>query len=143
MLLTVKNAVYLFKLKLIDFRPFLSKALAVTITKFVLEPLEHIGHAFGKLIHGTLQELPIQIWPFAMAFICLMSFFFLILAFGYRIKLFYLFGIEPGRQTERAIVNDEKQREELHSRIQDLTCQVNYIFIFPVVASSKELKKVK
>ena len=105
------------------------QALAVTITKFVVEPLEHIGHAVGKLIHGTLQELPIQIWPFAMAFICVMSFFLLILVFGYRIKLFYLFGIEPGKDTPRHAIKDDKQQEELQSRIQDLTCQVSGIFL--------------
>ena len=103
----------------------LFQALAVTVTKFVVEPLEHIGHAVGKLIHGTLQELPIQIWPFALAFICMMSLFILTLVFGYRIKLFYLFGIEPGKHTPRDSIRDKEQQKQLQDRIQDLSCQVS------------------
>ena len=94
----------------------------------MVEPLGHIGHAVGKLIHGTLQELPIHIWPFAMAFICVMSVLLLILVFGYRIKLFYLFGVEPGRHSRGPSIKDDRQQEELQSRIQDLTNQVSGVF---------------
>lgn len=83
----------------------------MTVTKFVVEPLEHIGQAVGKLIHGTMRELPVQLWPFALAFLCLMTIFILTLVFGYRIKLFYLFGIEPGKYTPQPSIKDKEHVE--------------------------------
>ncbi len=46
----------------------------------------------------------------------------------FRIKLFYLFGLEPAPQT--AAIQDTEQQERLQNRIQDLTNQVRLFEIF-------------
>ncbi len=52
---------------------------------------------------------------------------FLELLFCFRIKLFYLFGLEPAQPTTHGAIQDTEQQERLQNRIQDLTNQVRYI----------------
>lgn len=114
MVLNTNNCFYFFQ------------ALAVTLTKFFLEPLEHVGQGISKLISGTLQHLPVHLWPFALGFLCFMTFLLLILAFGYRIKLFHLFGIEPGKATvPQKSIEQSEEHKQLRSRVEELTCQVS------------------
>ncbi len=90
------------------------QALAVTVTQFVLEPLEHIGSAIGRLIGNTLQDLPLQLWPFAQAFVGFVTFLLLTMACGYKTNIFYMFGMEPGetRHSRRHIEAQMKDRSE-------------------------------
>ena len=69
-----------------------------TLSKIILEPLNHIGPAFSSLIKGVFQGLPIQLYPIAL--VCFMVFFVIILIVGsgYDINLFHLICLRAPRQ---------------------------------------------
>lgn len=73
------------------------QALAVTITTFLLEPLEYIGEGIGKLVRGSLQGLPVYLWPYVLVFLTLLVLLILIMGCGYKIRLPFLFSLEPHR----------------------------------------------
>ena len=91
----------------------------MTVTKFVLEPIEHIGSAMGRLIRNTLQDLPVHLWPFALGFMVLVTFLILTMACGYRTKFFYIFGLEPAQSRRRT-----PSEVQMAGRIEELTKQV-------------------
>ncbi len=96
----------------------------MTVTKFVLEPIEHIGSAIGRLIRNTLQELPVHLWPFASGFLVLVTILTLIMACGYRTKFF---GLEPAHRKTSS-------EAEMAVQIEDLTRQVctpGFFFLTP------------
>ena len=60
------------------------QALAVTLTKFCVEPVEHVGAALNLFLQRTLVGLPIYLWPVAIGFGVLMLVLLMIMMFGYR-----------------------------------------------------------
>ena len=90
----------------------LSQALAVTVTKFAVEPLEHIGVAVRKFILAMLYDVPYTLYPFLLVFAMLLVLMVLLLSFGYRIKLFYLLGLEPAAPPRVQVDPDTRQAVE-------------------------------
>jgi Tfp pilus assembly protein PilO len=87
-----------------------TRAVAVTFTKFLLEPLEHIGRALSRFMRAPLEELPVQMWPIALAFMFLVVILVLVMAFGYNIRLPLWFGLEQSdRKHIESVANMNKQ----------------------------------
>ena len=110
-----------------------TKALAVTVVRFIVEPLEHIGSAIGRMIRGTLQDLPVHLWPVALAFVAFVTFLLLTMACGYKARFFYIFGMEPGHQTEF-----KPKHQQLEFRIQELTNEIERLKVSLVSESEKK-----
>ncbi|CAH1261312.1 CLCC1 [Branchiostoma lanceolatum] len=72
-----------------------TKAFAVTLTKFFLEPMEHVGRSFSKFFEGVFHDLPVQLWPFAFLAMMLMSLLLMIMAAGYSINVPFIFSLQP------------------------------------------------
>ncbi|XP_078675152.1 chloride channel CLIC-like protein 1 [Branchiostoma floridae x Branchiostoma belcheri] len=72
-----------------------TKAFAVTLTKFFLEPMEHIGRSFSKFFEGVFHDLPPQLWPFAFLAVMLMSLLLMIMLAGYSINIPFIFNLQP------------------------------------------------
>jgi hypothetical protein len=91
-----------------------TRAIAVTFTKFLLEPFEHIGRAPGLFVRAPLKELPVQMWPIALAFMFLVFILVLVMAFGYNIRLPVWFGLESSdRKHTQSVANMNKHMEVL------------------------------
>ena len=60
------------------------QAIAVTLTKFFVEPLEHIGRSLGKFIRAPLEDLPVQMWPIVLIFLVIVFTLAMIMGFGYQ-----------------------------------------------------------
>ena len=80
---------------LVDVPP--TKAIAVTVSKFVLEPLQHLGEAVSKMVTTCLKDLPIHLYPVVLPILLLVWIMLLVMGFGYKIHLFHLFGLEPSK----------------------------------------------
>jgi len=75
------------------------KALSATINQMALEPLEYLGQALGKFIHGTFSELPWFMWPVALALVVIL----VLVARGYHLGLgFGLISIAPSNNGSNA-----------------------------------------
>eukprot|EP00058_Branchiostoma_floridae_P025163 XP_002610653.1 hypothetical protein BRAFLDRAFT_65844 [Branchiostoma floridae] len=72
-----------------------TKAFAVTLTKFFLEPMEHIGRSFSKFFGGVFHDLPVQLWPLAFLAVMLMSLLLMIMMAGYSINIPFIFSLQP------------------------------------------------
>ncbi|CAK9297738.1 unnamed protein product [Gordionus sp. m RMFG-2023] len=73
-----------------------SYAMAVTITKFVLEPLHHVGSSFNSLIFASFSGLPTHYVLTLLGIVSLFSLSFLLMSFGYKLRLPFFFAtLEP------------------------------------------------
>ncbi|GAV06240.1 hypothetical protein RvY_16261 [Ramazzottius varieornatus] len=104
--------------------PFLdvppTMAVAVTITNFVVEPLKHIGRAFGEFFQGILAPLPFYMWPFVIVFVLFVTFMLIIVKSGYRVHLPWFFArIEPGNQQSIPIRDTPRRGNSSPPRIED------------------------
>ena len=97
------------------------QAIAKTITKFLVEPLEHIGHSVNKFLRAILIGLPVTISPLVLAFVMFVCLFLLMMSCGYRVRVWPLFALEP---TARPATTSPANELRLQSRIDDLTQQV-------------------
>ncbi|OQV22976.1 putative Chloride channel CLIC-like protein 1 [Hypsibius exemplaris] len=85
----------------VNVNPFLdvppTQAIVVTITSFVLEPLKHIGKAFGEFIQAVLSPLPFYMYPFVIVFLLIIAFLLIITQSNYEVHLPWFIGkIRPG-----------------------------------------------
>lgn len=72
-----------------------TKALAVTLTAFVFEPLEHIGTALSRTLQNILMDLPIYMWPFATMYLLFATLLGIVMIARYKTNFFHLVSIEP------------------------------------------------
>lgn len=112
-----------------------TKAIAVTLTKFILEPLEHIGEAVGKMLEACVKDLPVQLWPVSLGLIIIGFLMTLIMCFGYKINLFYLLGMEPSnnpsltaneKKLMKKLEDMSRELDELPSIIRDAVTQTGH-----------------
>ncbi|XP_077969127.1 uncharacterized protein LOC120334908 [Styela clava] len=80
-----------------------TKVIAVTLTRFLVEPMEHIGTAFSKSFKNVFQGLPITLWIPAFIFVVLIILGFLLIIsvfFGYNFSFNLPFwtGLQMGPQ---------------------------------------------
>ena len=93
-----------------------TKAVAVTFTKFLVEPAEHIGLALRNFFMVVLKDIPWTFYPFMLLFTSLLIILVLLVFSGYRIKLFHLIGLEPG--------NNQQEIEHLRQQIDHLRMEL-------------------
>lgn len=72
-----------------------TQAVAITMTKFILEPAGHMGQAINKFFHGLLHGLPAQLWPVALIIVLFLTVFILIMGCGYKVRIPFFLSIEP------------------------------------------------
>ncbi|XP_013416639.1 chloride channel CLIC-like protein 1 [Lingula anatina] len=107
-----------------------TKAVAVTLTKFFLEPVEYIAQAISKFFRGLLHDLPAQLWPVVLGIVVLFLLVFMVLTLimknGYRLGFpFGLLRLEPtgipDSAAAQALWREQKQMiEDLQSALQKL-----------------------
>lgn len=109
--------------------PFLkvppTKALAVTFVRFFVSPLKDIGEAFGEFLRALLIDLPVTLYPIAIAAVTIFFFLFLFMWMGYSIRLPFFLSIEPGQtavaggDTQEALEGHSKEIQNQIKAVQD------------------------
>ncbi|XP_028613132.1 chloride channel CLIC-like protein 1 [Grammomys surdaster] len=92
-----------------------TKALAITFTNFITEPLKHIGKGTGEFIKALMKEIPVllQIPVLLLIAAAVLSFCY---SAGQSIPMLRLFG-GPEREPPRALEpDDRRQQKELDYR---------------------------
>ena len=92
------------------------QVLARTITQFCVEPLEHVGKAFGKMLKGLTDELPWYLWGVGIPSLLALLIFTMLVFNGSRFNFFHLISIEPGQH--------DVERKMLKSRVEELQVEV-------------------
>ncbi|XP_021354685.1 uncharacterized protein LOC110451148 [Mizuhopecten yessoensis] len=109
--------------------PFLkvppTKALAVTFVRFFVTPLKDVGEALGEFLRALLIDLPITLYPIAIAAVTIFFFLFLFMWMGYSIRLPFFLSIEPGQPT--VAVGDTGTQEAIEEHSRDLQNQMQAI----------------
>lgn len=125
--------------------PFLkvppTKAVGVTFVRFFLSPLKDVGASLSSFIRELLIDLPLTLYPVAMAMVTIFLFLILFMTFGYSLKLPLFLSIEPspynavtgGTSYQQAIVDNTKRLMEqiqamqnaLESREAQFTARMN------------------
>lgn len=114
-----------------------TQAIAKTITKFFVEPLEHIAHAVNKFLKAILIGLPVTIAPVVLGFIMVVCLFLLMMCCGYRVRIWPFVSFEP---TPRPVMSVTSEQQHHHQqRIEDLTEQVQQLTIQQSDAKEKPI----
>lgn len=87
-----------------------TKALAITLTNFVAEPLKHIGKGTGEFIKALMKEIPVllQIPVLVIIALAVMSFCY---GAGRSVSMLRHFG-GPERDPPRALEPDDRRRQK-------------------------------
>jgi len=101
-----------------------TQAFVVTLTRMVLEPLHHLGSAFGQLLSGLMVELPFYMWFVAIPVLCGFLILLILVMAGYKFNFAHIIGIEPGRPMMIA-GDDQPHLQALRVRVQDLEQELN------------------
>lgn len=125
--------------------PFLkvppTKAFGVTFVRFFLSPLKDVGASLSSFIRELLIDLPLTLYPVAMAMVTIFLFLILFMTFGYSLRLPFFLSIEPspyhavtgGSSNQQAIEDNTKRLMEqmrtmqnaLESREAQFTARMN------------------
>lgn len=125
--------------------PFLkvppTKAVGVTFVRFFLSPLKDVGASLSSFIRELLIDLPLTLYPVAMAMVTVFLFLILFMTFGYSLRLPFFLSIEPspyhavtgGSSNQQAIEDNTKRLMEqmqtmqnaLESRETQFTARMN------------------
>lgn len=89
-----------------------TNAIAVTFIRFFLAPLKDVGSAVSEFLRALLKDLPLTLYPVALAMVSLFFFMMLFMWFGYSIRLPLFLTIERSPQLSVA-------DSHLHQAIQD------------------------
>ena len=93
----------------------------MTLTKFFLEPMQHIGVALSALIRGLLEDMPIFMWPISIAFAMSLIIFTLLIVSRYRLRfLWNVFQLEPAPLQAHGAIQDAQQNQQATEAIQDV-----------------------
>jgi hypothetical protein len=96
-----------------------SKALAVTVTKFFLEPAGHIGEALNHLLVASFRDLPFYLFIPMFILIIVGGVIVMLIVSGYRIRTPF-FSIEPHHRTGQL----ETENKYLIEQVRDLTLKL-------------------
>ena len=103
-----------------------TQAVAVTFTKFFLEPAGHIGKALNQLVTEAFDDLPFYLWLPVFVLIVLLIVLTMFFVSGYRVRG-WLWNIEPHRPVEplrEQIRQLEQHRQALQEEKQNLRRQL-------------------
>ena len=93
-----------------EHKNLLFQVFAVTFVRFFVSPMKDIGVAFGEFLKALLIDLPITLYPLALAAVTVFFFLFLFMWMGYRISMPFFFSIEPGQPA--AVTSDDSGSKE-------------------------------
>ncbi|XP_060574957.1 chloride channel CLIC-like protein 1 isoform X2 [Ruditapes philippinarum] len=93
-----------------------TKAIAVTFVRFFVAPLKDVGGAMSEFIRALLIDLPVTLYPVAIAMVALFFFMFLFMWFGYSIRLPLFLTIERSPQLS---VADSQLHQTVQQAIQE------------------------
>ena len=99
---------------LVDVPP--TKAIAVTLSKFLLEPLQHLGEGVNRMVTTCLKDLPVHLWPIVLPILLLVGMMLLVMGFGYKIHIVHLFGLEPSK-TPMLQANDRMLLQKIINKL--------------------------
>lgn len=111
--------------------PFLkvppTKAVGVTFVRFFLSPLKDVGASLSSFIRELLIDLPLALYPVAMAMVTIFLFLILFMTFGYSLRLPFFLSIEPspyhavtgGSPNQQAIEDNTKRLMEQMQTMQN------------------------
>ncbi|XP_069593423.1 chloride channel CLIC-like protein 1 isoform X1 [Ranitomeya imitator] len=88
-----------------------TKALALTVTDFITEPLKHIGKAFGEFLNGLLAEIPVFYQLFVLiiiAAICLAA------CYGFSTTIGPVLMLRNNREAQQERLPPAEPRRPLH-----------------------------
>ena len=85
----------------------------VTVSKFLLEPLQHLGEGVNRMVTTCLKDLPVHLWPIVLPILLLML---LVMGFGYKIHIVHLFGLEPSK-TPMLQANDRMLLQKIINKL--------------------------
>ena len=89
--------------------------------RFFLAPLKDVGGAMSEFIRALLIDLPVTLYPVAIAMVGLFLFMFLFMWFGYSIRLPFFLTIERSAQLS---VADSQLQQALQDSSQQTVAQV-------------------
>lgn len=95
----------------------------MTFVRFFVSPLKDVGEAIGEFLRALLIDLPLALYPVAIAAVTIFFFLFLFMWMGYSIRLPFFLSIEPGPQA--VVGGDSGAKEAIEDRAKDLQDQVN------------------
>ncbi|KAL4236368.1 chloride channel [Mactra antiquata] len=101
-----------------------TKAIAVTVVRFWVAPLKDIGTGLSEFLQALLVDLPLTLYPIAIGIVALFFFLFLLMWFGYSIRLPFFLSIEPS--PVHAVSNTGIQQAIQENR-QDNKAQMNKV----------------
>ena len=78
-----------------------------------VEPLKHIGPAFGSLIKGIFQDMPLHMYPIALGCFMVIFIVILIMTCGYSINFMHLITIHAPARKEPAPIVPPPQNNRL------------------------------
>ncbi|XP_052774071.1 chloride channel CLIC-like protein 1 isoform X1 [Mya arenaria] len=93
-----------------------TKAIGVTFVRFFVAPLKDVGAAMSEFIRALLIDLPLTLYPIAIAMVSIFLFMILFMWFGYSIRLPFFLTIE---RSPAVVAGDSG----LHQALQDSTQQ--------------------
>ena len=93
----------------------------MTFVRFFLAPLKDVGTAVSEFIRALLIDLPVTLYPVAIAIVAMFSFMFLFMWFGYSIRLPFFLTIERPPQVSIA---DSRLNEALTESSEKIMKQV-------------------
>ncbi|ELU06457.1 hypothetical protein CAPTEDRAFT_228306 [Capitella teleta] len=94
-----------------------TKAVAVTLTRFLMEPLEHIALGFKRFIVAMVTDVPVMLYFPLLLFSMFLLFLLLIFLSGYRVDILYLFSLSPGNDQRQRIRSLERENESLQREL--------------------------
>ncbi|XP_033738950.1 chloride channel CLIC-like protein 1 [Pecten maximus] len=124
--------------------PFLkvppTKALAVTFVRFFVSPLKDVGEALGEFLRALLIDLPITLYPIAIATVTIFFFLLLFMWMGYSIRLPFFLSIEPGQTT--VVGGDTGTQEALEEHSKEMQNQMKAIQDALVSQEEKVMERI-
>ena len=111
----------------------------MTFVRFFLAPLKDVGTAVSEFLRALLLDLPLTLYPVAIAVVGLFSFMFLFMWFGYSIRLPFFLSIERSPQLS---VADSKLNAALTENSQQIMKQVRTTVKFATIRESNHASGV-
>jgi hypothetical protein len=87
--------------------------VAVTLTKFIVEPFEHIGVGIKRFMLAMVEDVPFVLNPIFLVFGMTLIVLILIFISGYKINICHLIGLEPTRQNPQLTARIHEQDAEV------------------------------
>ena len=118
------------------------QALAVTLTRFFVEPFEHIGEAVRKLLMSLLEGVPFYLYPLMIVFLIVILLLPLLVFRNYCIRSWFL-NIEPSHTPDNSEARALQKKLELQKvKTRELKVTIS-MDIFGLMIEGNEVEVVE